>query len=114
MAIQTEDKIDEFRRYVLAGMTRPEIMKKMKLKWHPQFASLELKLIKLDKKIYEIPSGSSSSESNVNTVVVGKKNNITISKQILSNSSYLYNEGDTFTVQLKGPKIILTKEDTPA
>lgn len=97
--------IDQFRKLVLAGKTKPEIMQEMNIAGYPQFNSLELRLFKTDKKVYEIASGSNK-DSTDNVVSVGPKFNITIPKKILKNSSFT--KDDKFNLTFRGKKIILT------
>ncbi len=98
--------IDQFRKLVLAGKTKPEIMKEMNIAGYPQFNSLELRLFKTDKKVYEIASGSNKGAAD-NVVAVGPKFNITIPKKIMKKSNFT--KDDKFKLTFRGKKIILTK-----
>ncbi len=105
MAMGSKYNIDQFRKLVVAGKTKPEIMAEMQIAGYPQFNSLELRLFKTDKKVYEIASGSPKNEAN-KTVKVGPKLNITINKKILAESSF--KKDDKFKLTFRGKKIILT------
>jgi len=50
MARQTSYDLDQFRKLVLEGKTKGQIMKEMDIKGYPQFSALELRLIKTDKQ----------------------------------------------------------------
>lgn len=105
MARKAEYKLDTFRKLVKAGKSKSEIMKEMKIKGYPQFSSLELRLFKEDKEVYDIPTGRPSNADNI--VCVGKKENITIPKSMISNTDYKID--DKFQVTFRGKnKIILT------
>lgn len=108
MARQATYDLDTFRKHVLSGKTKAEIIKAMHIKGYPQFSALELKLFKTDKKVYDITTTSSTtSESVTKNVVIGTKGNIVIPKQLLE-SSYIFKENDEFTVSIRGKKITLT------
>lgn len=110
MASNTKYDLDEFRKHVLSGKTKSQIIDLMDIKGYPQFASLELRLFKTDKKVYEVATGSTTSGTVSNTISIGAKGNLTIPKQLLV-SSFLFNEGDEFNVSIKNRKIILTLVD---
>lgn len=107
MARESKYDLDKFRKLVLAGKNKAEIMAALQVKGYPQFSALELKLFKTDKKVYDIATSSTINESVSNTVSISSKGNITIPKQLLV-SSFIFNEGDEFNVSIKNRKIILT------
>jgi hypothetical protein len=114
MASNTKYDLDKFREYVISGKTKSQIMDLLEIRGYPQFSALLLRLFQADKKVYEIASSTTSESVNKN-IVIGAKGNITIPKQLLE-SSYIFKEGDEFTVTIKGKKITLTlieEEETP-
>ncbi|MEN8189765.1 MAG: hypothetical protein ABFS19_07955 [Thermodesulfobacteriota bacterium] len=96
--------LNTFRELVKAGKSKSQIMKEMNISGHPQFNSLELRLFKEDKKVYEI---SAAKQPAVPTVTVSPKKNITIPSKLLAGKSF--KAKDKFVITFRGKKIILTK-----
>ncbi len=103
MPRKSKYNLDTFRELVKAGKTKGEIMKEMTISGHPQFNSLELRLFKKDKKVYEISSNKTPS---VPTLTVSPKKNITIPAKLLANKPF--QPKDKFQLTFRGKKIILT------
>ena len=103
MTQKSSPDLEQFKKLVLDNKTRSEIMKEMNLKPH-QFSALEMKLIKTDKKFYEIKSDRAKS-SVKEEIVIGKRGNIVIPTSLVSGK---FKEGDKFDVSIGRKKIILT------
>jgi len=103
MATDSKYNLDEFRKLVLSGSTKAEIMKIMDIKGYPQFSSLELKLFKTDRKVYDIAT-TQTNEIVPKNIKIGTRGNITIPKHLLEN----FNTNDEFSISIKNKKITLT------
>ena len=104
MARQSAYNLDEFRKLVLEGKSKAQIMQEMGIKGYPQFSALELRLIKTDKKFYEISRSSDAAIEN--TLSIGKRGNLVIPKKMIETSKF--KAGAKFNVNFRGKKIILT------
>ena len=99
--------LDDFRKLILQGKTKQEIMLEMGIgiKNLSQFSNLELRLFKKDNKVYEI-STKPKNKPVENIIEVGSRGNITISCNVLAQTDF--KKGDKFNFKVKDKKIILT------
>ncbi|MBW1636351.1 MAG: hypothetical protein JRJ68_08765 [Deltaproteobacteria bacterium] len=106
MAPRIKYDMDYFRKLVLSGKTKAEIMAEMAIKNHPTFNSLKLKLMEIDKKYYAIKSARKSVAKKDLKATIGKRNTLTLSSKMFDGSSF--NSGDSFLITIKRNRIILS------
>ena len=106
MAPRTKYDLNVFRKLVINGRTKNEIMTEMSIKNQPTFNSLKLKLMDEDKKYYKVKDNKTGSIKKGFKASIGKRNTLTLSPKMLEMSSF--KPGDSFTVKITKNKIVLT------
>ena len=106
MAPRTKYDLDTFRKLIVSGKTKTEIMAEMSIKNYPTFNSLKLKLMDADKKYYRVKESRKPYGNKVVKASVGKRNTLALSSKILESGGF--KSGDTFQVKFTKNKINLT------
>ena len=106
MVPRTKYDLDLFRKLVMSGKTKAEIMAEMSIKNHPTFNSLKLKLMDTDKKYYGVKGNRRGAGKKLFKATIGKRNTLTLSSKILEESEF--KRGSSFRVTMTKNKINLT------
>ena len=106
MAPRTKYDLDLFRKLIISGKTKKEIMTEMAIKNHPTFNSLKLKLMEKDKKYYSLKESRKGGGRKIFKATIGKRNTLSLSSKILEESGF--KSGDTFQIKFTKNKINLT------
>ncbi len=106
MASRTKYDLDLFRKLIVSGKTKVEIMAEMSIKNHPTFNSLKLNLMDTDKKYYRVKESRKGERKKVLKATVGKRNTLALSSKLLEGGAF--KPGDTFYVKITKSRINLT------
>ena len=106
MAPRTKYDLDTFRKHIVSGKTKTEIMTEMSIKNYPTFNSLKLKLMDADKKYYRVKESRKTHGKKVVKASIGKRNTLVLSSKILDSGGF--KPGDIFQVKITKNKINLT------
>ncbi len=106
MAPRTKYDLNMFRKLVISGRTKTEIMTEMSIKNHPTFNSLKLKLMDEDKKYYKVKDIKTGSAKKGFKASIGKRNSLTLSSKMIEGSDF--KPGDSFNLKITKNKITLT------
>lgn len=106
MAPRTKYDLNVFRKLVISGRTKNEIMTEMAIKNHPTFNSLKLKLMDEDGKYYKVKDKKTGLVKKEFNASIGKRNTLTLSSKMFEGTSY--KPGDSFNLKITKNKIILT------